>query len=196
MNLRIITQPTAEPVTVEDAMAHCRVDGYSESPVSADQTYVETLVTVARQMAENYTQRKIAQATYELRLNDFAAIIKLPAPVQSVESIKYIDADDVEQTVDADVYVFDDHPDEPAIYQVDSWPVAKDEPGAVRIRFVAGYTTESPNNNPLPKPLYQAMLMTVAHLYENRQDVADKQGYEIPLTSRYLMDPYCLGIGL
>ena len=196
MNLRIITQPSAEPVTVEDAMAHCRVDGYGDSPVSADQAYIETLVTVARQIAENYTQRKIAEATYELRLDDFAAIISLPAPVQSVESIKYIDTDGVEQTVSADAYVFDDHPDKPAVYQVDSYPIPKDMPGAVRVRFVAGYTSGSPNDNPLPEPLYQAMLMTVAHLYENRQDVADKQGYEIPLTSRYLMDPYCVGMGV
>lgn len=196
MNLRIITQPTAEPVTVEDAMFHCHVDGFGESPVSADQTYVETLITVARQKAEEYTQRKIAEATYELRLNDFAAIIYLPAPVQSVQSVKYIDADGVEQTVSTDAYVFDDHPDKPAIYQVDSYPIAKDIPSAVRIRFVAGYTTGSPNDNPLPEPLYQAMLMTIAHLYENRQDVADKQGYEIPLTSRYLMDPYCVGMGV
>lgn len=191
MNLRIVTEPTVEPVSVEDAMAHCRAD-------SADQTYVEALIPVARQMAEKYTERALAVATYELRLDDFASEIPLIAPVQSVESVKYIDSDGVEQTVDADVYTLDDNPDASFIRLAygKSWPAPRVEANAVRVQFVSGYTVESPNTHPLPKPLYQAMLMIIGHLYTNRQDVSDKQAYEVPLASSHLMTPYRLGMGL
>src|SRR5690606_32364342 len=143
------------------------------------------LIPVAREAAESYTERALATATYELRMDDFDSSIALPvAPVQSIESIKYIDSDGVEQTVSTDVYTLDDDPDSPAIrlQYGQSWPVPRAEKNAVRIRFVAGYADDSPGA-PLPKALHQAMLLIIGHLYENRQDVTDKQVYDVPLAS-------------
>ena len=63
----------------------------------------------------------------------------------------------------------------------------KDTLNAVRIDVTAGYT-----NTNRPDALIAAMLLIIGHLYENRQDVSHSRTYELPLASKYLMEPYRL----
>ena len=48
--LRLKTAPTATPVSVAEAKTHLRID----SSFTADDTYIETLISVATFAAENY----------------------------------------------------------------------------------------------------------------------------------------------
>jgi len=42
----------------------------------------------------------------------------------------------------------------------------------------------------VPKYVYQAALMIAGHFYENRQDVGRERVYEVPMTSRHLLERY------
>ena len=198
MNLRVVTHPEAEPVSTLLAMQHCKCEElYGRSPVDPEQTYVEALITAARQHAELFTGRALALATYELRLDDFADFMPLRGPVREIESIQYVDVDGELQELGVDVYVLDDDPDAPGVRLAygESWPTVRSEKNAVRIRFVAGYTDESPAD-PLPKPIVLAILLMVCHLYENRQDVTDRQQYEMPRGSETYLRPFRTSVGL
>ena len=163
MNIKIITDVSTEPVTLTQAKAHLRIE------TSDDDTYITTLITIAREYCENITKRALATQTLELILDDFPSCdyIKLPmSPVQSVTSIKYTDSDEDETTWSSDDYVanLDVLPEiiTPAYSKV--FPTFTPLPtGAVRIRYVAGHKSDGVA---LPKAIYHAMLLIISHLYE------------------------------
>src|SRR5262249_39302763 len=62
---RLITPPTGEPLTLAEAKAHLRLD------VADDDTYVNTLITAARQYTEEVCWRGILAQTWELVLPGF-----------------------------------------------------------------------------------------------------------------------------
>lgn len=46
------------------------------------------------------------------------------------------------------------------------------------------------NDNELPMPIIQGMLLLVANLYMTREGIAFAQAHEIPYTMQYLLAPY------
>ena len=63
----------------------------------------------------------------------------------------------------------------------------KDQLNAVTVQTLSGYDTDD-----RPQALVSAMLLIIGHLYENRQDVGRFKHHEIPMASKYLMEPYRL----
>jgi uncharacterized phiE125 gp8 family phage protein len=118
---------------------------------------------------ENHTGRALASQTFELTLDSFPYDkIEIPmAPVTSLTSIKYKDSDNVETTLASSEYIFYDS--EPAVIipaYGKSFPSYIPYPiGSVKIRYVAGYTTN------IPEPIKQAMLLLIGHLFENREAI-------------------------
>ena len=191
---KLITGPD-ELITVDDVAEFIRAE-FSES----EENLIETLITAARQMCEDYLFRKIGVQTVELRNKGFPvnnAPISLPAPLISVTSIKYLDGDNIEQTLDSSEYVVSDS--EPGlITPVNSWPETSAAGDSLRIVFVAGYSDpgESPmQSEALPKTIKIAMLMQIADMYENREAQVEK-----PLTANQtlvnLLAPYRLEMGI
>lgn len=187
--LKRLTAITAEPITLEEAMRHLRVDGYGESPPHEDEPLITGLITAARELAEDWTGRSLVPATWEERFDCWQnAFRPRRPPVQSVSSVAYIDVDGAEQLLDSALWVFNDAPETPIVRPAYGavWPIIRDEPDAVRVTYEAGPTDgESPNLSPLPRPIYQAMLLTIGYLYENREGVP-----ELPLGARTLLHPY------
>ena len=74
MNVKIMTDVSTEAITTEEAKTHLRVD------ISDDDTYIDSLVKVAREYCENYTRKALAQKTLELILDKFPCkdYIELP----------------------------------------------------------------------------------------------------------------------
>lgn len=157
MELRVLTQPTVEPVTLVDIKKDLRIDH------TDDDAQLARYISSAREFIETRIQSKIAEQTLEYSIDEFPAFgISLPVgPVQSVTSLVYDDADLVEQTVDTADYYLQSVLRQPRIFPTGAWPTAVGRIGAVRIQYVAGLT---PGDVPLP--IKSALRLKVQELYD------------------------------
>lgn len=196
-NVWTISEPTSELITLEDARLHLKLDAEGSPPAHPDDDLVEVLITAARQSAENFMNAAVGEYVRELRLATFATEIAIPDRVVSIGAVTYIDTAGVTQTVNSGAYELAGTPSAPVLRPVydGEWPTdirAQDD--AVRIRYTTGYSTGSPNT--LPAAIKAAMLLTIGHLYANRQAVAEKQAYELPLGVMSLLQPYRRQMGV
>jgi uncharacterized phiE125 gp8 family phage protein len=111
------------------------------------------------------------QQTWRQDYDDFRSCLRLPLfPVLSITSVKYVDTDGVEQTVDSANYVL--LTDERGAYvefaDGYSFPALNAASAAVRIAYVAGYGAAST----VPPAIKQAMLLLIGAWYENREQTA------------------------
>lgn len=190
MTLVQIAQPGPEPVLLEEAKAHLRLDGATED------AYVEALIGAARTHVENVTNRALVQTQYRLDLPGWPAggVITLPRPpLQAVTAIQYVDDGGTLQTLASDQYqvTVPSGPCAPRgtvrpAYAV-TWPSTRPQPNAVQVSFTAGYAAAA-----CPKPLRAAVLMLVAHFYESREaaSVGSIASVETPFGVRALLAPY------
>lgn len=164
MALKLIAAPEAEPVTLAEAKAHLRVTHDDEDAL------IGTLIAAARQSLDGkdgILGRALMPQTWELVLDAFPrGVVAVPlAPLQSVTSVLYVDADGVEQTLAAEAYTVDADSEPGRVVAVDGWPATDDVPNAVRIRFVAGYADAAW----VPAGLKAAMLLHIGDLFANRE---------------------------
>ena len=180
--LRVVTGPTAEPVSLAEARAHCRVDTANEDAVLVG------LILAARQYAEEITGRAFLTQTLELTLDCFPAWkIELPrSPVASITSITYLDTAGASDTVTS--YVLDGRSRPPRLTPAygESWPDVRATAGCVAIRFVAG-------ESDAPEPIRQAILLMVGHWFEHREDAVIQSGVAVSMVPHgvdALLAPY------
>jgi len=192
--LKLITAPE-EIITVDEVSEFIRAE-FSDS----EETIIESLITASRLMCEEYLFRKIGVQTVEFRDCCFPGRISpiiLPAPLISVTSIKYLDMDNAEQTLDASEYLVSDSAPG-MITPVNSWPSTSNSRDSLRVTFDTGYSApgESPRlSEDLPETIRVAMLMQIADMYENREAQVEK-----PLSANQtlvnLLAPYRLEMGI
>jgi uncharacterized phiE125 gp8 family phage protein len=187
--LNLVTEPEEEPITLEQAKAHLRVD------FADDDDYINALITVAREITEQRTNRALITQTWEYILDDFPRgdDIKLRKPsLQSVTSVNYTDSSGIEHIMPTTDYVVDKNSKPGRIFLgfAKIWPVAILQPAAaVRIRFVAGYGAASD----VPQALKQAMFFLISQFYEQREPVyltSRLSLVTVPMTFDYLIGPY------
>jgi uncharacterized phiE125 gp8 family phage protein len=186
MNLILIEKPLNEPVTLEEAKLHLRVDGAEEDSL------ISALISATREFCKNFTGRSLAVQAFELVTGPFLikyGSIKLPMPpLVEVLAFKYLNEQNEEVTLEENsgFYVVKDM--EPALLCPNpetGWPEdCALRPDAVRIRFKAGYVD-------LPKSIRQAMLLLIGHFYENREVVNKKGEFkELPFSASALLYPF------
>lgn len=170
MDFKVITAVATEPVSLAEARLHIKAD----SDTSED-TLISAWITAAREIAEHYTGRAMAQQTLEAVLDAFPCeeYIDLPRPpVASVTSIKYDDEDGTEQTLSTDDYSLSTYAESRRInLAADAeWPATEDAADSVRIRFVTGYAAVGAGAGfaACPKAVKSAILLMVAWMNENR----------------------------
>jgi uncharacterized phiE125 gp8 family phage protein len=192
-----------EPVSLATARLHLRLDTEGSPPTHPDDELVAVLISAARESAENYTGLAILRQTFQLQLDAFPGNtekINLGLwPVNAINSITYLDENGATQTLAADKYVLENNqaPAQVGLAFEEVWPATRAVANAVTIEFVAGYTDGlSPNPYPMPKAIKQAMLLTIGHLYQNRQDVSDFEKFEMPFGSLSLLTPFRISMGL
>lgn len=174
MSVRVIVAPSIEPLTLAEVKLHLRED------LSEQDDLISSLIQMAREYAERYTGRAFLTQTLQLSLPEFPSCgeIVIPRPpLQYIESIKYTDADGVEQTVDDALYQVDllSEPGavKPAYGEV--WPAPRaGDYNAVRVRYVAGFAEiGSPSGedlrNGVPELVKQWMRTRIAQHYEHRE---------------------------
>lgn len=186
---KLVTGPEVEPVTLAEAKVQCRVDTDDEN------TYITSLIKVARRYAEQYQGRCFLRQTWRAVMDCFpvsteyakhigdrqiyqnlsvdvygaGGVIELPkSPLIDVTSITYTDPEGNVQTVD------------PSIYRVDtdsylgrlllnwncSWPATRMQHNCVAITYRAGFGTTAAD---VPDEIKQAILLSVGHWFENRE---------------------------
>jgi len=165
LSLKLITEPTDEPVSLKAAKLHVKQEE------SADDALITRFIKAARMNAEAITGRQFITATWEQRLDCFPVWFELiKPPLLTVVSIKYIDTDGNEQTVDDSTYTVDTFRTlgRVVLNSGESWPAVKDVINSVRIQWTAGYGPKAAN---VPEDIKAAITLTIGHLYEHREDV-------------------------
>ena len=183
MGLTVVTPPTADPVSLAEAKAHCRIYGTEEDGLLAG------YIMAARTHAETYLDRALATQTLQFTIDGGWPCdrITLPRPpLQSVTSITYSDTNGATQTLAADQYRVDTTAHQGVIeraYGV-TWPAVRDQARTIVVTYVAGYTQ-------IPEPIRAAVLLLVGHFYENREAVIVGQSpSELPMGVESLLFPY------
>ena len=190
MSLTLVTAPTVEPITLQEAKDHLRVDG------ATDDALISALIQAARQHIDGrdgWLGRALMTQTWDYTLDEFpdTDYIPLPlAPVQSITSITYTDTNGASQTFSSANYALGaDLAWQPRVnlgYGL-SWASTRGVPDAVKVRFVAGYA----NAADVPGPIKAALLLTVGELYEQREEsVIGPTVARVPFGVDYLLAPY------
>jgi len=181
--IKVITAPTAEPLTLEEVKANLRI------VFSDEDDDLERMIRAARQMAEERLNRALMPQTLAFGADGFCMFLKVPRPpLVEIDSIKYIDADGAEQTVPAG-YLVDQFVDPPMITSAygTPWPTARTQAGAVVVQYQAGYADAAS----VPEPIRQWMLLAIGAFYEHRSMVNEGQTYALPEDFyKWLLQPY------
>lgn len=166
MKYIVVAEPTTEPVSLEEVKLFLRLlpDDTSEDD------FISGLITAAREYCENFTARALATQTIMLYLDSIPSEIEVPMPpLQSVDKIEVIDADKVAHELTADTdYMIDNGEISSIIFTASAQEVAAHlyPINPVQITCTVGYDAD------IPVGIKQAMLLLVAHWYENREAVA------------------------
>lgn len=185
--MKIITQPTVEPVTVADVKQQLGITD------TASDVLIARRITQARQWAESYTARSFITQTLEIRRDCFYETIELEAPpAVSIVSVKYINEAGVLTPVTITDYVLDDYPLVPFIrtaYGI-SWPTPRSEKNAVRIQYVAGYGADGTS---VPTLIREAIILIIGN-WTNFQPQAENGVFmsRVPNAAKQILDIYAI----
>ena len=118
--------------------------------------------------------------------------IRLPLPpLQSVQSVAYVDTTGTAQTLSSSLYTVIDGPrGELAAAPGQTWPDTQDDnPRAVTITFTCGYGDTADD---VPSQIKRAILLIVGHWYEHKEAVVGVENRdsstELPLGARAMID--------
>lgn len=190
MALRLKTGPTVEPISVDDAKKHIRLE------VATDDAYVGDLIKAARLYLERATGRSLITQTWKLTLDKFppfcdpvgvvempflrdvvwtlpyevsiagSDVIRLPMGyVLAIASVKYVDRDGVQQTMSSTLYQVDTSAPIARLVPSfgNSWPTTQDQIAAVEIEYTAGFGATAAD---VPPDLVHAIRTLIAYWYD------------------------------
>lgn len=169
--------PTSGAVTLQEAKFHLRVE------ISDDDEIINNLIIVATSMAEHELGRALVTQSIKLEMNSFprkAIELDMP-PVQSVTSIKYLNENEVLQTLSSSSYELVKDFLRPYV-KSDQWPTGT----KVEVIYQAGFGSTVV----IPPEIKQWILVHIGSMYENRESYG-KQLEKIPyvdaLLARYVV---------
>lgn len=195
------SSPLIAPLTLAYAKLHIRALGTTDDALTASR------ILAAGSFFEEYTGRQLLTATREAWLEAFPFVgssggnarIELPKPpLQSVVSVKYIDANGVLQTFRggsplADLFTISKPVGpyarrgwvEPLYGGV--WPTARAQTGAVRIQYTCGYGDTAVA---MPDLVKAALCYLVAVFDQFPVPVQPDKLADIPFGLRTMLDPF------
>ena len=183
MAIKRLSEPSSEPVTLADAKRHLRVDG------SDDDTYITTLIEVARRAAEDRMERTLITTTWKLTLDQFQESIILPMPrIQAISSVIYNNRSNQQVALSAADWFLDSDSEPgwlvPAINK--SWPLTLGI-NAVAITYTAGYGATATT---VPAPVKQWILLAIGDLYDQFRSLSGEKPVVPQNFADSLLDPY------
>lgn len=154
----VITPPASEPVSLEQARKHCRID----SDITEHDWLLTLLISMAREQAEHETGRAFINRAMSLTVPAASQIQLRPCPVVSIQSVYLIDDDGQETEVAADNYRIDSARLVPRLVLSDDAADA----AYVRIAFTAGYGEDAAD---VPSAVRRWMLLYINTHFEQRE---------------------------
>ena len=130
-------QPVAEPIALNEAKLHLRVDS------TADDETITALIRAARQWCEAYEGQSYMMREVKVYLDDLQSVCLTVFPLISVSSVQYVDTAGDTQTLSSSVYTVDTDSIPGRLYLAynQSWPTTRDIPKAATITLRCGYAT-------------------------------------------------------
>lgn len=179
------TAPAVEPISTAEAKDHLRVD------ISADDDYIDALISTARHYCEQATGRAFVNQTLTGGLTAWPwdDVIMLPyAPLVSVTSIAYVDTSNNSANVTSSVYGVDTKRNQIYLAQDQVWPSTQLRTyDPITITWVAGYGSTATT---IPDIYKHAIKLLIGHWYENREQIIALQGIgvaQLPLAVQSLL---------
>lgn len=177
-----------EPVSLEDAKVHMKVDGDSEDMLIASLIITSRLhIEAALGISLNTQRFKLVRDRWPSR-----GAIRIPIrPLQSIDEIRVLDGRGGIDIVDPDKYEFDLTSAPPRlVWTGGPAPRPGKSINGLEIDLVAGYGTAADD---VPAPLRQGLMMLVAHWYEHRDPIEiGSQRTTVPAAVTQLIKPYRL----
>lgn len=181
-----IAAATENPITLDEAKAHLRVDTNADdalisSLISAAVSFIDYPGALGKVMVTQTWRQSVSAPDADGRL--YLTV----GPVQSISGVSYFDADNQSQA--ASVGDFQLYKSEDWAFLAPksgkTWPVVYNRPDAISITHVSGYGAASA----VPQSLKTALLFLVAYWYEFRGDEVS----EMPPTAEALINMHKIG---
>jgi uncharacterized phiE125 gp8 family phage protein len=159
----VVTKPTAEPVTLSEAKKQLEI---ASSDTSHD-THLSALIGAAREQWEHDTDSVTCFQTLRLRVASiFDGFKLLKSPIHSITSIQYFDGSNTLQTLASSQYQL--HGDQIRLAYLVTLPATVSRWDAWQVTYKAGHSQDGQS---VPEAARAAILMLVAHYFENRDMV-------------------------
>lgn len=187
-SLNRVAGPAVEPVSLTEAKQHLRVD------ISDDDTYIQTLITAARQWAEEYLDRTLIYTQWRMNLDLFPWEIEIPRPPMSkagtttAVAITYTPSDNLATATLSTSEYRVDRQSTPGVARPNyggSWPGHLADQNSITVTWWSGYGA---SGSDVPAAIRHAILMHVAFLYERRLAADNVTAAEVPFGVKALLD--------
>lgn len=185
MNPLRYVPPAVEPVSLSEAKTHLRVDRSDED------TYIGSLISVARTAAENRMERTLINTTWKFVLDKFPDAIPLSMPpIASVVSIVYVDISGSPVVLNPADYFLDSASEPGWVVPASGKTFPKTSgPNAVTVTYVAGYGVTSSD---IPSPIRHWILLAVGEMYDGTRGLSSERPRVPADFADGLLDPYRL----
>jgi uncharacterized phiE125 gp8 family phage protein len=171
--LTVVTAPATLLVSLAEAKAMLLVDH------AADDALITAMIAAATSEAQGVAARAFVTQTLQLALDAWPddGAVRLPhPPLQAVTSVKYFDADNVEQTIAAADYIViaDTTPGLIVPAAGKAWPTGLRLFSPIRIRYTAGYGAAADVAASAQGEIVQLVKALVVVDYENREALSSQ----------------------
>lgn len=188
-NVVSYTHDGIDYVTVEDIKAHLRIDDTDED------AFLESLIEGAFDIASNYVGYSLRKASVAHWFDTSTdGCLYIPARVLSITSVQYVNDAGTLTAINYNTY---GETTSKFLYKVEltADPTSLNDYGKqYKVICVEGFELQSATADSFvkfPNAIKSAIYMICANLYENRQDdVIGTISSELPMNSKYLLDPY------
>ncbi len=171
----LVTAPTVEPISIDEAKTHLNVSGTSKD------LYIGTLVTTARRQIEGYLHRALITQSWKVYYDCWHHELLIPfgklqlagaSPGPASPVVKYYNDLGVLTTLTESTYYWVVNSTDPARivrkYDV-SYPILQyGRPDAIEIAFTAGYDD---TGAAVPEDIKHAMKLLITNYFEQRGDI-------------------------
>lgn len=188
----LVTAPAAAPISLEELKSWCGIDHDDDNGI------VEALIAAAVTLLDGWTgilgSRCLVEQEWRQDFDEFSVCMRLPLfPVISISAVKYRDAEGEEQTVPGGEYSHQTDALGSFVRLLTGYraPTVHREKPAISITYKAGYPTVD-GKTTVPPAICDAMLMLIAHWYDNRSAVVVATGtaQALPLGVDRLLAPF------